>query len=56
MVGKPSTLRSQISNNILIRNPQVKLHHLQPQNLKHVEIIKVSDKPTNDTSLESSQL
>ena len=56
MVGKLSALRSQISNNTLIRNPQVKLHHLKPQNLKHLEIIKVSDKPTNGTSLESSQL
>ena len=26
----------------------------QTSNLKHVEILRVSDKPTNDTSLESS--
>ena len=30
------------------------LNHLKPQNLKHVEIIKVLDKPTYDTSLERS--
>ena len=27
---------------------------LKPQTLKHVEILKVSDKPTYDTSLQSS--
>ena len=36
----------------MIRHPQVKLYHLKPQTLKHVEIIKVSDKPTFDTSVE----
>ena len=30
----------------MIRQPQVKPYHLKPQTLKHVEIIKVSDKPT----------
>ena len=34
--------------------PQVELYHLKPQTLKHVEIIKISDKPTYDTSLERS--
>ena len=29
---------------------QVKLYHLKPSNLKHVEIIRVSDKPTYDPS------
>ena len=32
--------------------PQVELYHLKPQTLKHVEIIKISDKPTYDTSVE----
>ena len=40
----------------MVRQLQVKLNHLKPQNLKHVEIIKVSDKPSNDTSLERSRL
>ena len=35
----------------MIRHPQVKLHHLKPQTLKHVAIVKVSDKPKYDTSL-----
>ena len=30
----------------------MKLYHLKPQTLKHVEIIKVSDKSTYDTSFE----
>ena len=38
----------------MIEHPQLKLYHFQPQTLKHVEIIKVSDKPTYDTSLERS--
>ena len=38
----------------LIGLTQVKFHHLKPQNLKHVEIIQFSDKPTYITSLESS--
>ena len=37
----------------MIEHPEVKLYHLKPQTLKHVEIIKVSDKCTCDTSLES---
>ena len=37
----------------MIRLPQLELYHLKPQTLKHVEIIKVSDKPTYDTSLEN---
>ena len=32
--------------------PYGKLYHLKPQNLKHVGIIKISDKATYDTSLE----
>ena len=36
----------------MIRHPQLKLYHLKPQTLKLVEIIKISDKPTYDTSLE----
>ena len=36
----------------MIRHPQVKLYHLNSQTLKHVEIINVSNKPTQDTSLE----
>ena len=46
--------RSQILIINMIRHPQLKLFHLKPQNLKHVEIIKVSDKPTYDTSLKRS--
>ena len=40
----------------MIRHPHVKLYHLKPQTLKHVEIIKVSDKPTYDTSLKALDL
>ena len=40
------TWRSQILFITVIRHPQVKAYHLKPQILKHVEIIKVSDKPT----------
>ena len=40
----------------MIRHPQVKLYHLKPQNLKHVEIIKSSHKTTYDKSLERSRL
>ena len=36
----------------IIRQPQVKPYHHKPQNLKHVKIIKVSDKVKYDTSLE----
>ena len=50
------TWRSQILIIIMIAHAGVKLHHLKPRTLKHVEIIKVSDKPTYDISLESSQL
>ena len=35
-----------------IRHPQLKLYRLKPQILKHINFIKVSDKPTYDTSLE----
>ena len=44
----------EIFNITMIRHPQLKLFHLKPQILKHVKIIKVSDKPTYDTSLERS--
>ena len=33
-------------------HPQVKLYHLKHPDLKHVEIIKVSDIPIYDISLE----
>ena len=38
----------------MIRHHLVKLYQLKLQILKHVEIIKVSDKPTYNTSLERS--
>ena len=40
----------------LIGQPHVKLYHLKPQTLKLVKTIKVLDKPTYDTSLESFDL
>ena len=40
----------------LIGHTQVKLYHLKPQTLKHVEIIKFWSKPTYDISLERSWL
>ena len=51
---KLMTWRSQISNITMIRHPRVNLYHLKPQTLKNVVFLKVSDKPTYDTSLESS--
>ena len=48
--------RSQILIITMIRHPHVKLYHLKPQTHKHVEIMKVSGKLTNDISLESSWL
>ena len=39
----------------MIGHPQFKPYRLKSQTLKHVEIIKVSDKPTYDTSLEMSR-
>ena len=33
----------------MIENPQLKPYKFKSQTLKHVGIIKVSDKPTNDT-------
>ena len=42
------TWRSQFLITTMIRHPQVKAYHLKPQTLKHVEILKVSDKPTYD--------
>ena len=50
------TWRSQIVNITMIWHPHVNLYHLKALNVKHVEIIKVLDKPTYDTSLESSWL
>ena len=43
-------------NITMIGRTQVKLYYLKPQTLKHVEILKVSDKSTYDTSLECSGL
>ena len=48
------TWKSKILNITLIQHPQLELYHLKAQTLKHVEIIKVSDKPKYDTSLEGS--
>ena len=45
---------SQILNISMIRHPHVEFYHLIPQSIKHVEIKKVSDKLTYDTSFESS--
>ena len=53
MVGWVLTWRSQILIITMIRHPQLKLHLLKRQTLKHVEIIKVSDKPSYDTSSDS---
>ena len=36
----------------MIRHIQVKLYHLKSQTLKQVETSNVSNKPTQDTSLE----
>ena len=54
MVRKLLTWRSQISNITMNRGPHLKLYHLKPQTIKHVEIIKYSDKHSCDISLESS--
>ena len=50
--GNVSTWRSQILIIDMIRHNQVKLYHLKSQTLKLAEIINVSNKPTQDTSLE----
>ena len=39
----------------MVRQPQLKLYNLKRQTLKHVEIIRSSEKPTFDTSLERSR-
>ena len=52
MVGWVLTGRSQILLITMIRHPQLKLYLLKRQTLKHVEFIKASKKPTQDTSLE----
>ena len=52
MSGKVLTWRSQTSIISMIRHPQLNLYHLKPQTIKHIEVIKVSVKPTYDTSLE----
>ena len=39
----------------MVRQPQLKLYNLKRQTLKHVEIIRISEKPTFDTSLERSR-
>ena len=36
----------------MIEHPQLKPYHLKSETPKHVEIMEVSDKPTNDTLLE----
>ena len=36
----------------MIENPLLKPYHLKSETLKHIEIKKVSDKPTKDTLLE----
>ena len=36
----------------MIRHPQLKPYHLKPQNLNHVEILSVSEKPIYGASLE----
>ena len=36
----------------MIELPQLKLYLLKRQTLKHVEIVKASEKPTKDTSLQ----
>ena len=38
----------------MIGHPQLKLYHLKPETLKHVEIIKVQHITVCDTSLERS--
>ena len=53
-MGKLLTWRSQIVNITMIQHPHLKLYHLKPQTFEHVEIRRVSDKLTYDTSLESS--
>ena len=40
----------------MIRRPHVKVYHLKLQNLEQVEVFKVSDKPTYDTSLKAFDL
>ena len=52
MVGWVLTWRSQILIITMTRHPQLKLYLLKRQTPKHVEIIKVSDKPSYDTSLD----
>ena len=44
IIGKVLTWIPKIFIISMIRHPQVKLFHLKHQNLKHVEIIKNSDK------------
>ena len=56
IIRKILTWRSQVLNIIMIRHKQVKLNHLKPLTLKHVEIIKVLDRPIYDTSFERSWL
>ena len=40
----------------MVQHHQVKPYHRKPQTLKHVEILKVSDKPSYDTPLETFRL
>ena len=39
-----------------MEHPQLKPYQLKPQTLEQVEIIKCSNKPTFDTSMESLEL
>ena len=49
-IGKVLTWRSQILNVTMIQHPHLKLYHFKPQTFKRVEIVKISDKLTYDTS------
>ena len=54
-IWKVLARRSQILIITMIRHAQVKAYHVKRQTLKHVEIIRISEKPTFDTSLERSR-
>ena len=55
IIGKVLTWRSQILIITMVRHPQSKLYNLKRQTPKHVEVIRTSEKPTFDTSLERSR-
>ena len=54
MIGNVWTWRSHILIITMIEHPELKPYHLKPQNLEHVEIIKVQFITRFDTSLEGS--